>query len=101
MTQAFIHNIHPSFADEQKRRAVMASLGSKPFNDDAAFERLTKEVKRIKSAIAPERIQSEVEKALRPLRAEAALMEKEQIANAHYAAFDDFSDVDLNAMMEE
>ena len=76
MTQTFIHNIHPSFADEQKRRSVMASLGGKPFK-------------------------FEVEKAIRPLRAEAALMEKEQIANAHYAATEDFSDVDLNAMMEE
>jgi|TARA_R110002049_G_scaffold3488_2_gene26096 tRNA nucleotidyltransferase/poly(A) polymerase len=101
MTQTIIHNIHPSFADEQKRRAVFASLGGKPFDDDAAFERLTKQVERIKSALTPERIQSEVEKAIRPLRAEAALMEKEQIANADYAEIEDFSDVDLNAMMEE
>mgnify|MGYP003627955021 CR=1 FL=1 len=101
MTQTFIHNIHPSFADEQKRRSVMASLGGKPFDQDAEFARLTQEVKRIKSTLTPERIKFEVEKAIRPLRAEAALMEKEQIANAHYAATEDFSDVDLNAMMEE
>lgn len=101
MTQTFIHNIHPSFADEQRRRSVLASLGSKPVDQDAEFARLTKEVQRIKSAIAPERIQSEIEKAIRPLLAEAALMEKEQVKNARYAEYEDFSDVDLNAMMEE
>jgi len=104
MTKTFIHNIHPSFTDEQKRRALMASFNTKPFDDDAEFARLQGQVARLKDQIAsitPELVQSAVEKAVRPLKAEIALAEKEQVENARRAAFDDFSDVDLNAMMEE
>lgn len=105
MTKTFIHNIHPSFADEQNRRALLASFGSQPFNDDAAFARLKQQVDGLKGSLStiPERVESAMEKAMRPLLVEAALREREQATINRYIApaTEDFSDIDLNAMMNE
>ncbi len=101
-----VHNIHPSFADARQRDATLAALTNKPaaFDADAEFARLKGEVARIEgelASITPERIQSLVETALRPLAAEIALMEKEQVQNAQRAQFEDFTGYDLNALFDD
>lgn len=102
MTTA-IHNV-PSMEAQRQRDVALARFNGKAFDPDAEYARLKGEVARIKTELAsitPERIQSAVEKALRPLAAEIALTEKEQVENVRRHAHLDFSDVDLNAIFDE
>lgn len=101
-----VHNIapHPSFAQERERRKRLDRFTGNSFDPDAEFARLTAEVARIKRELAeltPERISEVVNTMLRPLRAEMALVANEQAQRDRAARFDDFSDVDLNALIEE
>lgn len=100
-----VHNIHPSFAAARKRDAAMAALTNAPakFDADAEFARLSAEVDRLQrefAAITPDRLAALVSEQLRPLLAETELRKKEMIENAQRAQFEDFSDVDLNALID-
>lgn len=95
-----IHNIHPSFTDARARAEALARFNGKAFDPDAEFARLKGEVARLQKITSAEHIQSEIEKAIRPLLAETELQKREMVENAQRAAVDDFSDYDLNAAME-
>lgn len=104
MTVFGAHNIDPSFAAARQRDAALAQFNGKTFDPDAEFAHLQGEVARLKvelASITPESIQSLVERALRPLAAEIALTEKEQVQNAQRVQYDDFSDVDLNSLLDD
>ena len=55
----------------------------------------------IMARLAPDRLQHTLETLLRPLRAEIALVANEQAQRDRADTYDNFSDVDLNALIEE
>lgn len=83
---------------------ITASSGQGPTDDE--FKALQNRVNQIAEVLKPESIAKLVQIAIRPVHAEIALAEKETgIRNGMLVnrrpANDDFSDVDLNAQMDE
>lgn len=73
-------------------------------NAGAELARLEKEVAKMEGILAqlsPDRFGRTLETLLRPLRAEMALVANEQAQRDKANAYDNFGDVDLNALIEE